>query len=643
MSAKMPATPSRVCSESSESTDKTRIEGAACGPPSFRLRDSMTSESGTTGATPEAILDSVFGFPAFRPGQREIVDRLIEGTNTLSVMPTGAGKSICYQLPALIADRLTVVISPLVALMDDQVAGLRANGVEAACIHSNRPREANVADWQRVQDGTIRLLYLSPERLMTERMLAALQALDPAMFVVDEAHCISKWGFSFRPEYEALSGLREQFPGATLSAFTATADTATQRDIAAKLFGGQGDIVVRGFDRPNLHLAVAPKSDWRKQLLAFVEPRRAGSGIVYCLSRKLTEETASLLRDNGYKALAYHAGLPQEVRRENQEVFMAEDATIMVATIAFGMGIDKPDIRYVFHLNLPGSMEAYYQEIGRAGRDGEPADVHMLYGLDDIRMRRQFIAQDDGNEDHKRREHKRLDALLAYGEATQCRRVTLLSYFGDAAAPCGNCDICLDPPTLIDGTKEAQMVLSAVARTGQVFGAAHIIDVVRGSASEKVLARGHDQLPVYGAGKAHPKNFWTAFIRQVVASGYLSIDVEGYGGLQLTEKSEPVLNGEEAFEYREIPKTKTSASRKASPAAATLDDADSELFARLKALRRDLAQQRNVPAYVIFSDATLHDMCVMKPHNMDTLALVNGVGPKKLKDFGMVFLDALKA
>jgi len=643
MSAKMPATPSRVCSESSESTDKTRIEGAACGPPSFRLRDSMTSESGTTGATPEAILDSVFGFPAFRPGQREIVDRLIEGTNTLSVMPTGAGKSICYQLPALIADRLTVVISPLVALMDDQVAGLRANGVEAACIHSNRPREANVADWQRVQDGTIRLLYLSPERLMTERMLAALQALDPAMFVVDEAHCISKWGFSFRPEYEALSGLREQFPGATLSAFTATADTATQRDIAAKLFGGQGDIVVRGFDRPNLHLAVAPKSDWRKQLLAFVEPRRAGSGIVYCLSRKLTEETASLLRDNGYKALAYHAGLPQEVRRENQEVFMAEDATIMVATIAFGMGIDKPDIRYVFHLNLPGSMEAYYQEIGRAGRDGEPADVLMLYGLDDIRMRRQFIAQDDGNEDHKRREHKRLDALLAYGEATQCRRVTLLSYFGDAAAPCGNCDICLDPPTLIDGTKEAQMVLSAVARTGQVFGAAHIIDVVRGSASEKVLARGHDQLPVYGAGKAHPKNFWTAFIRQVVASGYLSIDVEGYGGLQLTEKSEPVLNGEEAFEYREIPKTKTSASRKASPAAATLDDADSELFARLKALRRDLAQQRKVPAYVIFSDATLHDMCVMKPHNMDTLALVNGVGPKKLKDFGMVFLDALKA
>ena len=322
-------------------------------------------------AAPEQLLESVFGFPAFRPGQKEIVDRLLKGTNTLSVMPTGAGKSICYQLPALIAEHLTVVISPLVALMDDQVAGLRANGVEAACIHSNRSREDNVADWRRVQDGSIKLLYLSPERLMTERMLSALQGLDPAMFVVDEAHCISKWGFSFRPEYEALSSLRERFPKATLSAFTATADTATRQDIASKLFGGKGDIVVRGFDRPNLRLAVAPKTDRNKQLLDFVEPRQGESGIVYCLSRKLTEETAKLLRGKGYTALPYHAGLPQEVRRENQETFMAEDGVIMVATIAFGMGIDKPDIRYVFHMNLPGSVEAYYQEIGRAGRDGQ--------------------------------------------------------------------------------------------------------------------------------------------------------------------------------------------------------------------------------------------------------------------------------
>jgi len=593
-------------------------------------------------AAPEQLLESVFGFPAFRPGQKEIVDRLLDGTHTLSVMPTGAGKSICYQIPALIADRLTVVVSPLVALMDDQVAGLRANGVAAARIHSNRSREDNVGDWRRVQDGSIKLLYLSPERLMTERMLTALRGLDPAMFVIDEAHCISKWGFSFRPEYETLSSLREHFPAATLSAFTATADTATQQDIATKLFGGRGDIVVRGFDRPNLRLAVTPKTDRNKQLLDFVEPRRDGAGIVYCLSRKLTEETAKLLRERGYTALPYHAGLPQEVRRENQETFMAEDAVIMVATIAFGMGIDKPDIRYVFHMNLPGSVEAYYQEIGRAGRDGEPADVHMLYGLDDIRLRRQFIAQDDGDEDHKRREHKRLDSLLAYGEAISCRRVALLTYFGEDTQPCGNCDICLDPPTLIDGTREAQMLLAAVAGTGQVFGAAHIVDVLRGSASEKILARGHDQLPVYGAGKERPKNFWSAFIHQVVASGYLSIDVEGYGGLKMTGKAEPLLKGEQEYAYRDIPKTRAVGTRKARAAATSLDDADAAILARLKALRRDMARERKVPAYVIFSDATLHDMCVMKPNDLETLALVNGVGPRKLKDFGETFLAALR-
>ncbi len=592
-------------------------------------------------AAPEQLLESVFGLPAFRPGQREIVDRLLNGTHTLSVMPTGAGKSICYQVPALIAEGLTVVVSPLVALMDDQVAGLHANGVAAACIHSNRSRDDNVADWRKVQDGSIKLLYLSPERLMTERMLVALQALNPAMFVVDEAHCISKWGFSFRPEYESLSNLRARFPNATLSAFTATADTATQQDIASKLFGGDGDIVVRGFDRPNLRLAVTPKTDWRKQILEFIEPRRERSGIIYCLSRRLTEEVAAMLKEKGYLALPYHAGLPQDVRRENQEIFMAEDATIMVATIAFGMGIDKPDIRYVFHLNLPGSVEAYYQEIGRAGRDGNPADVHMLYGLDDIRMRRQFIAQDDGNEDHKRREHKRLDSLLTYGEAITCRRVALLTYFGETTEPCGNCDICDDPPTLIDGTKEAQMLLSAVVRTGEMFGAAHIVDVLRGSASEKIFARGHDKLSVYGKGQDRPKNFWTAFIRQVVASGFLSIDVEGYGGLHLTDKAQAILKGKTSFKYRNIPKTKT-ASRKSRIVEVEMDDIDAELFADLKALRRDLAQHRKVPAYVVFSDATLRDMCLMKPADKATLALVNGVGPKKLKDFGDIFLNAIR-
>jgi len=410
-------------------------------------------------------------------------------------MPTGAGKSICYQVPALMGERLNIVVSPLVALMDDQVAALQANGAPAVAIHSNRPRPDNVADWRKVQDRSVRLLYMSPERLMTPRMLHALQGLNPAMFVVDEAHCISKWGFSFRPEYEALSALKDRFPNATLAAFTATADTATRRDIVNKLFWGNGDVVVRGFDRPNLRLEVTPKTDWRAQLMEFLKPRRGVSGIVYCLSRKLTEEVAGLLADAGFRALPYHAGLDQQVRRNNQEAFMAEDGVVMVATIAFGMGIDKPDIRYVFHLNLPGSMESYYQEIGRAGRDGRPAEVQMLYSLDDIRMRRQFIAQDDGNEDHKRREHKRLDALLAYAEATQCRRVSLLTYFGEDTVACGNCDICLDPPELIDGTEDARAVLETVFATGQMFGVSHIIDVLRGADSAKFRERRHEQLP----------------------------------------------------------------------------------------------------------------------------------------------------
>ena len=368
---------------------------------------------------PEALLQSAFGFPAFRPGQQEIVERLLNRTNTLCVMPTGFGKSLCYQLPALMSDRLTVVVSPLVALMDDQVAGLLANGIDAACIHSGRDRARNVDDWLRVRDGRAKLLYMSPERLMTERMLAQLDKLDPAMFVIDEAHCISKWGASFRPEYEALSALHDRFPNATLAAFTATADMATRQDIATKLFRGRGDIVVHGFDRPNLRLAVEPKTDWNRQLVDFLEPRRNRAGIVYCLSRRLTEEVAAFLADRGFRALPYHAGMSPETRRENQETFMTEEGVVMVATIAFGMGIDKPDVRFVFHLDLPGSMEAYYQEIGRAGRDGKPAEVQLLYGLGDIRMRRQFIDQDGGigGSPQPRAQAPRLAARLLRGDA----------------------------------------------------------------------------------------------------------------------------------------------------------------------------------------------------------------------------------
>ena len=592
--------------------------------------------------SPQDILHSVFGYPEFRPGQADIVDHILAGTPTLCVMPTGAGKSLCYQVPALMLDGPSVVVSPLTALMDDQVAGLRANGVAAAAIHSGRDRQDNIADWQRFRSGEIKLLYLSPERLMTERMLAALDAMAPALFVVDEAHCISKWGASFRPEYEQLSALRSRFPRARLAAFTATADAATREDVAARLFGQGGEIVVHGFDRPNLSLAVEPRSKSRAQLLDYLEARRGVPGIVYCLSRKSTEEIASLLAAEGYRALPYHAGLSPETRRENQEVFMAEEAVVMVATIAFGMGIDKPDIRYVVHLDMPGSMEAYYQEIGRAGRDGRPAEAMMFYGLADARMRRQFIDRDGGDEAHKRREHKRLDALLAYCEATRCRRQALLSYFSDGGAgPCGNCDICLDPPDLVDGTREAQMLMSAIVRTGQRFGAAHVVDVVRGADTEKIRERGHDRLPTWGVGRDRPKSFWQGLVRQCLAAGCLELDIEGYGALRLTAEGQAVLKGKSRLDIREILPTKKETRRARLAAAVDEGDIDAGLLSALKALRRDLAAERQVPAYVVFADATLIEMCRMKPATLDDLGLVKGVGPKKLETYGTVFLETL--
>lgn len=593
--------------------------------------------------TAQEVLQNVYGFAGFRSGQREIVERLLAGTHTLTVMPTGAGKSLCFQVPALLFERPSIVISPLVALMDDQVAGLRSNGVDVACIHSGRTRAQNVDDWMRLRDGKATMLFLSPERLMTERMIAALQKLNPAMFVVDEAHCISKWGASFRPEYEMLSGLPDLFPKAVIAAFTATADGATRRDIAQKLFRSKGDTVVHGFDRPNLALAVAPKVNWRHQLSEFLEPRRGQAGIVYCLSRKSTQEVSAYLIDKGYRAIPYHAGLPPEIRKENQDVFMTEEAVIMVATIAFGMGIDKPDIRYVFHLNLPGSMEAYYQEIGRAGRDGAAADVRMLYGFDDIRMRRQFIDQDGGDKDHILREHKRLDSLLAYCEATQCRRMSLLAYFGEESGPCGNCDICLNPPVLVDRSAEARALFSVIDATGQAFGAAHIIDVLRGAKTAKIEQRGHEMLESYGSGQDRSKSFWKGFIRQAVANGFLTIDIERYGGLKLTQKAQAVRNERAAFECSDIIETAASQREPRRREPVSMDGIDAGLLQNLKALRRDLAVKRKVPAYIVFPDATLIDMCRIRPETLKQMALVSGVGPKKLADYGPAFLATIRS
>ncbi|HUT48495.1 MAG TPA: DNA helicase RecQ [Alphaproteobacteria bacterium] len=592
-----------------------------------------------------AVLKDVFGFDVLRPGQDEAIAAVLNGRNVLAVMPTGSGKSLCYQVPALVTGGLTVVVSPLVALMRDQVEALRLNGVAAATINSDFDRTANVATWRRVQAGEIRLLYLSPERLMTEAMLGALARLGVDLFAIDEAHCISQWGPAFRPEYAELAALRVRFPGTPIIGLTATADPPTQADIEAKIFGGDVVSVVTGFDRPNLSLAVTLKKGWKAQTGQFVEARRGHSGIVYCLSRRKTEEVAALLCEQGHTALAFHAGMEAAHKAHTQNRFMTEPGVVIVATVAFGMGIDKPDIRYVLHTDLPASPEAYYQEIGRAGRDGEPAETMLLYGLDDIRMRRAFIEEEDAGEDRRRREHKRLDALIAYCEAPECRRAMLLRYFGEETLPCGNCDLCLNPVALLDGTHEAQMVLSAVHGTGQRWGAVHIINVLRGSKNEKISKARHDELPSFGLGKERATGEWSGIIRQMVAAGLLEIDIAGYGGLRATQAGARLMQDEGEFRYRPdtitVPK---SARRTATSAAAqSLDDAGAGLLQRLKALRLDLAKARDVPAYAIFSDKTLIDMAARRPADRDGFAEVYGVGAAKLKDFADVFLREIES
>ncbi|TPM38904.1 DNA helicase RecQ [Mesorhizobium sp. B2-2-3] len=591
----------------------------------------------------QRVLKDVFGFDDFRPGQAEIMDALLGGRHVLAVMPTGAGKSLCYQVPALVLGGLAIVVSPLVALMQDQVAALRLAGVAADTINSSIEREANVAAWRRVASGQTRLLYLAPERLMTERMLEALARLDVSLIAVDEAHCISQWGPAFRREYEDLSRLRSIFPRVPIIALTATADEATRTDIEARLFAGRAETVVLGFDRPNIKLALEAKQDSKRQLLRFVERHAGKSGIVYCLSRKKTEEMAAFLEKNGVTALAYHAGMSKEAREANQNTFMTLSGVVMVATIAFGMGIDKPDVAYVFHTDLPGSLEAYYQEIGRAGRDGRAAEAHMLYGLGDIRMRRLFIDDEESSPEHKRRGHRRLDTLIGYCEAVQCRRQILLGYFGEQAAPCGNCDNCLDQAPRADGGAEARIILTAVAQTGERFGAAHVIDILLGHETEKVLARGHQTLTSFRAGAAHRKTVWLSLIRQLVAGGFLVPDPDGHGGLAISESGRALGRGEVAFHYRVEMRDPLARGRKRSGegSAAGAEGVDASLLGALKALRLRLAKERQVPAYVVFSDRTLIDMAERRPRDLDAFAEVNGVGAAKLREFGEIFLGAI--
>jgi len=590
------------------------------------------------------VLKDVFGFDSFRPGQEEVVDTLLAGRNILTVMPTGSGKSLCFQIPSLVTGGLTIVVSPLVALMEDQVAALKLAGVAADTINSSRSREDNVASWRRAAAGETRLLYMAPERLMTERMLSALGKLDISLFAVDEAHCISQWGPAFRPEYEKLSQLRPVFPGTPIAALTATADAVTRDDIVARLFDGDAKSVVLGFDRPNIKLSVEMKQDWKRQMVDFLERHRGESGIVYCLSRKKTEEASQYLRDHGVNALAYHAGMDAGIRQSHQNAFMTDPGIVIVATIAFGMGIDKSDVRFVLHVDLPGSVEAYYQEIGRAGRDGADAEAHMIYGLQDIRMRRMFIEDEESGPERKRREHKRLDTLVGYCEAPECRRRSLLAYFGEEVDACGNCDVCINPVEMADGTELGKKVLAAVDGSGQLYGSAHIVDILRGMQSEKLLKAGHDRLAAYGSGADLHKPEWQSIIRQLVSAGFLRLDVQGYGGLAITPKGQDLARGEESFRYRQDTLKKSrAAKRRANDLAADADlpEADTKLLTELRALRLSFAKERGVPAYVVFTDRTLVDMARRKPVTIDEFAEVHGVGAAKLRDFAEPFLKTI--
>ncbi|QIB33038.1 DNA helicase RecQ [Ancylobacter pratisalsi] len=592
-------------------------------------------------AAKHARLAEVFGFDRFRPGQQDVVDTVLAGVPTLAVMPTGAGKSLCYQLPALVLGGLSIVVSPLIALMDDQVNALKLQGVAAEAIHSGKPREDNVEIWRRVARGEVSLLYLAPERLMSERMLSALARLPLGLVAVDEAHCVSQWGHSFRAEYLQLGRLREVFPGIPLVALTATADRATRDDIVERLFGGQARVFVSGFDRPNIFIGVEDKKDPARQIESFVRARPNVSGIVYRISRKKVDETAERLQAAGVRALPYHAGMSPEARAANQEVFLAEDGVVMVATVAFGMGIDKSDVRYVLHADAPGTLEAYYQEIGRAGRDGAPAEALLLYSAGDIATRRRFLDEEASSPERKMVEARRLDAMVGFCEAVTCRRAVLLGYFGERAKACGACDVCRDPPKVVDASRSAQQVLRLVRASGERYGAAYIASLVTGQRSDQVCGRGHDKLAEFGAGADKPASEWRALLRQLVAINALHADPQRYGALMLTEAGNAILGGTRTFTLRAPTRHKRDRHAQRD-GAAELPPAEAALLGKLKALRRELAAERGVPAYVIFADRTLEEMAVEHPRTRTELSGVKGVGAAKLEAFGSAFLRILK-
>ncbi len=599
--------------------------------------------------TPQYTLEKTFGFNGFRGQQAAVIEHLMAARDALVIMPTGGGKSLCYQIPSLCLPGLGIVVSPLIALMSDQVAALLQLGVRAAYLNSTLSPAAqrDVAD--RIERGDLDLLYIAPERLLQAQVLDMLARVEVALIAIDEAHCVSSWGHDFRRDYLDLAQLRSRFPGVPRIALTATADERTRLDIVHNLQLDTPVLFMDGFDRPNIHYRVGTKQQRgagaRGQLLAFLTPRRHEAGIVYCLSRRSVDATAEYLHGQGFTALPYHAGLDTETRQRHQERFLREDAVIVVATIAFGMGIDKPDVRFVVHMDLPKSLEAYYQETGRAGRDGLPAQAWMIYGLQDVVRLSQMLTQSTADEEHKRREHEKLTSLLGWCEITSCRRAALLAYFGDEQQPvCGGCDVCDDPPHTWDGTESAQKFLSCVVRTGQRFGAGHVIDVLRGADKPRLRQFNHDKLPTYGIGAEHSDLQWRSIARQLVAQGYLYADADRHGALRLTDLCRPLLRGDNSLQLRteatHAP-SKTSARKRSARKNLELTLAETDLWEALRELRKDLADEQGVPPFVIFHDATLVEMIRAQPSSPAELLQVSGVGSSKLEKYGQAFLDEL--
>lgn len=589
------------------------------------------------------ILNDVFGFSSFRPGQEEIVRTIISGEDVLAIMPTGAGKSLCYQLPALLRGGLTIVVSPLIALMRDQVAQLRNNGIEAGSLNSMNDDEENDRVRKALRNGELRLLYASPERLANNEAVEWLSRFSVNLLAIDEAHCVSQWGHDFRPEYALLGEVRRRLGNVQTVAFTATADEATRSDIIARLFESEPQLFVHGFDRPNIRLAMRAKDQVRKQLASFLERHRGDSGIIYCATRDSTERLAEQLAEAGFHALPYHAGMSAQDRARNQDIFLQEDGVVMVATVAFGMGIDKPDVRFVAHAALPKSIEAYYQEIGRAGRDGAPANTLTLYGLDDMRLRRQQIEQGDASDDQKRVERQRLNALVALCEAPRCRRQTLLAYFDEQIEPCGNCDLCQEGVSLFDGTLDAQKLMSAIVRTGERFGTEHLVNILVGEETEAIKRLGHHELKTFGVGADRTKNVWRSLVRQIYAAGLINLDLAEFGRWVVTERGWLVLKNQERIELRSEVLQPRETKKRRGFKAEQIDDIEpeNELLRALKALRTSLAKTQNVPAYVIFPDRTLYDIVARQPRTLDDFAEVHGVGKSKLDRYGEAFLEVV--